>query len=132
MIADLPPFPTYERVTRIEAARITGYALLARGKVGLALDIGQEAGSAYLEVTASFARLHKPSVGDWIIKHETGIRSVSGERFAAWYQPALPELESMPSMKPQAFVIARDVPPVPKAERELTTRNLMDMVLGKA
>lgn len=125
----VPPMPEYHRTIKITAARITGWAYdPVDNAFLLMLDNGE-----MLEVSHSFASLNKPEIGHYFIADSSGkARTVPPDNFAANYvkapPAALPELESLKSMQPQALVLMRDVPRPEPYKRELGVSAMMAMV----
>lgn len=127
----LPTMPAYSRVKRVEAARITGWAEKACGsRFLLTLE-----GGAMIEVTGRFMRRCLVKVGDYLLKDERGVLSVLPEvSFKALYAPvraALPELEDLPSMRPQAQIVRQEFEVPLKPRPVIPTRTSMDMVLQR-
>lgn len=123
----LPTLPAYTRIKRVEAARVTGWMNGDNGRFLLSLE-----GGHVIEVTGRFMRRHKIQIGSVIVKDEEGvITAVNEDKFAAWYRPALPELEDLPSMRPQAQIVRQKFEVPLKPRPVIPTRTSMDMVLQR-
>lgn len=131
MSKPLPTMPAYTRIKRVEAARITGWAQQAHAsRFMLTLEGGFE-----VYVTGRFMRRHMVRIGDYLLKDEEGALSVlTAEKFAQFYAPeskALPELESLPSMQPQAQIVRQEFEVPLKPRPVIPTREALDMVLRR-
>lgn len=130
MSKPLPTLPAYTRIKRVEAARITGWAQHAHAsRFMLTLEGGFE-----VYVTGRFMRRHMVRIGDYLVKDEDDVLSVlTAAKFAQFYTPslALPELESLPSMQPQAQIVRREFEVPLKPRPVIPTREALDMVLRR-
>lgn len=126
----LPTLPAYTRIKRVEASRITGWAQQAHAsRFMLTLEGGFE-----VYVTGRFMRRHMVRIGDYLVKDEDDVLSVlTAAKFAQFYTPslALPELESLPSMHPQAQIVRQEFEVPLKPRPVIPTREALDMVLRR-
>jgi hypothetical protein len=132
----LPTMPVWVRVKKVQAARITGWAINDERGLTLALDVP---GGATVDVSLPYARMNKPEIGHWFLVDENGgTRTVSPQHFEQRYQrapdpqPVLwPEIQRLASMQPQAELVKKMCEPVQRGGDIFGTRAQMDIVLGK-